>query len=272
MLKIGDFSKLSRITVRMLRHYDEIDLIKPQSVDEWTGYRYYGESQLLEANKITLLKSLGFSLTEIKDFLKASNGSDTIAKLLKAKEKELTAQKDSICERLMLIEGVLNKLKQGDSFMNYVVNLEKMPELYVASVRKVIPEYSDEGTLWTILTKELEKQNCKPTVPCYPMAIYHDKGFVEKNVDVEIRFSVEGKYSDTEDVKFKTVPEMQVASCVFKGNYHQIGDVNRAIAEWVNANGYEFSGGFFSIYHKSPYDTKDPDEFVTQTCFPVKKK
>lgn len=156
--------------------------------------------------------------------------------------------------------------------MNYVVNLEQIPEMYVASVRQTIPVYSEEGRLWYILMQELERQKCKHALPCYPTAIYHDKGFVEKNADVETRFSVEGKYCDTDDVKFKTVPEMQVASCVFKGGYHQFGDVNRAIAEWVNANGYEFSGGFFSIYHKSPHDTKNPDEFVTQACFPVKKK
>lgn len=272
MLKIGDFSKLSCITIRMLRHYDEIGLIKPVAIDEWTSYRYYSEAQLLDANKITLLKNLGFSLTQIKILLDMSDESCEVEELLFQKERELTTQKDEICEKLTLIKGIQNKLKQGDSFMDYVVNLEKIPEMYVASVRQTIPVYSEEGRLWNILMKELEKQKCKHTVPCYPMAIFHDKGFVEKNADVEIRFSVEGDYCDTDEVKFKTVPEIQVASCVFKGGYHQFSDVNRAIAEWVNANGYEFSGGFFSIYHKSPYDTKDPNEFVTQACFPVKKK
>lgn len=50
MLKIGDFSKLSRISIRMLRHYDEIGLLKPGKVDAFTGYRYYEESQLLDAS------------------------------------------------------------------------------------------------------------------------------------------------------------------------------------------------------------------------------
>ena len=65
MLKIGDFSKLSRITIRMLRYYDEIDLLKPQAVDEWTGYRYYDEAQLVAANKNQLLKNLGFGLSTV---------------------------------------------------------------------------------------------------------------------------------------------------------------------------------------------------------------
>ena len=49
MLKIGDFSKLSRVSIRMLRHYDDIGLLKPAEIDEFTGYRYYHEQQLLQS-------------------------------------------------------------------------------------------------------------------------------------------------------------------------------------------------------------------------------
>lgn len=65
MLRIGDFSKLSRITIRMLRHYDEIGLLKPEKVDQTTGYRYYEESQLLQAQRIAVLKNMGFGLPVI---------------------------------------------------------------------------------------------------------------------------------------------------------------------------------------------------------------
>lgn len=63
MLRIGDFSKLSRISIRMLRHYDEIGILHPESVDDFTGYRYYSESQLPLAGRIQALKSLGFGLS-----------------------------------------------------------------------------------------------------------------------------------------------------------------------------------------------------------------
>ena len=89
MLKIGDFSKLSRITIRMLRHYDEIDLLKPATVDEWTGYRYYDEVQLLTANKIQLLKNLGFGLSAIKEVLAHFDDYTEIEKILKIKRTEL---------------------------------------------------------------------------------------------------------------------------------------------------------------------------------------
>lgn len=118
--------------------------------------------------------------------------------------------------------------------MNYVVNLKTIPELYVASVRKVIACYMKESELWSLLMAEVTKQKCKETTPCYPISVYHDKAFVESNADVEVRFAVEGKYSDAGEVKFKKVPAVEVAACMFKGGYEQIAAVNEAIAKWAN--------------------------------------
>lgn len=272
MLKIGDFSKLSRITVRMLRHYDEIDLLKPQTVDEWTGYRYYDEAQLLTANKIQLLKNLGLGLIAIKEVLTHFDDYAEIEKLLKVRQKELVAEEFELREKIKFIDGTIKNLKQEGNFMSYVVNLKTIPELYVASARKVIANYAAEGELWSLIMSEIAKQKCRATVPCYPISVYHDKEFVESNADVEVRFAVEGKYSDTDEVKFKKVPAVEVAACIFKGGYGQIAAVNEAIAKWANENGYEFNAAAFWIYHKSPYEKKNPDDYITEVCFPVKKK
>lgn len=272
MLKIGDFSKLSRITVRMLRHYDEIGLLVPLAIDERSGYRYYGEEQLLTANKIQLLKNLGFSLFVIKEALTNFNNCDEMEKLLKLRQKELLSQEYELCKRIKLVESALKNLKKEGNFMNYVVNFKTIPPLYVASARKVIANYMAEGELWATLMPEIEKQKCKAATPCYPMAVYHDKEFVDKNADVEVRFAVTGSYNDTANVKFKTVPQADVASCIFKGGYDQIAAVNQAIAKWAIENGYEFNGAAFWIYHKSPYETKNPQDYVTEVCFPVRRR
>lgn len=272
MLKIGDFSKLSQITIRMLRHYDEIDLLKPQAIDEQTGYRYYDEVQLLTANKIQLLKNLGFALSTIKKMLTHFNDYDEMEKILNIRKQELVLEESELCERIKLIDSTIKNLKKEGNFMSYVVNLKTIPELYVGSVRKVIANYRAEGELWGTLMPEIAKQKCKSVPPYYPMSVYHDKEFVECNADVEVRFAVEGKYRDTEEVKFKTIPAVEVASCIFKGGYEQIASVNEVIAKWANENNYEFCASVFWIYHKSPYETENPEDYVTEVCFPVKKK
>ena len=65
MLKIGEFSKLTQVSVRMLRHYDEIGLLKPAETDRLTDYRYYKEEQLPAMCRIKALKDMGFSLADI---------------------------------------------------------------------------------------------------------------------------------------------------------------------------------------------------------------
>lgn len=62
MFKIGEFSRLSRVSVRMLRHYDQLGLLTPSQTDSFTGYRYYSANQLPRLNRILALRDLGFSL------------------------------------------------------------------------------------------------------------------------------------------------------------------------------------------------------------------
>ncbi|HRE27216.1 MAG TPA: MerR family transcriptional regulator, partial [Anaerolineales bacterium] len=65
MIRIGDFSKLSQVTVKALRLYDEMGLLKPVVVDTFTSYRYYEFNQLPRLYRILALKDLGLSLEEI---------------------------------------------------------------------------------------------------------------------------------------------------------------------------------------------------------------
>lgn len=78
MLKIGEFSILSQISIHMLRHYDDIGLLIPEHVDDFTGYRYYSEHQLPIANKIQALKSMGLGLTVIKEILSKYTSNDQL--------------------------------------------------------------------------------------------------------------------------------------------------------------------------------------------------
>ena len=82
MLKIGEFSKLSRVSVRMLRHYDEVGLLAPSEVDSMTGYRYYSERQLITAGRIAaLLRTLH---TQGRKLAIVSNKPDEAVRALRA--------------------------------------------------------------------------------------------------------------------------------------------------------------------------------------------
>lgn len=272
LLKIGDFSKLSRISIRMLRYYNEIGLLVPENVDDFTGYRYYGEAQLPIAHRISALKDMGFSLAVIGEIITQYSTPERLKVYLEIKKTEVTEQINSLDKQLLLLETTLNRLEKGDNNMEYNIILKKMPERYVASVRKIIPSYDQEGVLWNLLKSETAQLNLKVGEPCYSLAVFHDEGFKESEVDVEIQIDVKGEYQNTENVVFKSIPEVEIASATYRGGYDKLYEVNKAVANWVRDNNYEFNGAGFSIYHVSPAQTQNPEEYVTEVCYPVRKK
>ena len=154
MLKIGDFSKLSRISIRMLRHYDEIGLLKPGKVDAFTGYRYYEESQLLDAERIQVLKNMGFGLSVIREIMGKYADAEELKHFLEIKRQETAEQEQILRQRKHLIDSTIEWMRKDGSIMGYDVSLKTLPKRYVASVRQVIPAYEEEGRLWHIMRDE----------------------------------------------------------------------------------------------------------------------
>ena len=104
MLRIGEFSKLSRVSVRMLRHYDDIGLLKPAEIDGFTGYRYYREEQLFIAGRITALKDMGFALANIVRILEIYDDKEKLDNYLLARQEKLAALSKQTEYKLMLLD------------------------------------------------------------------------------------------------------------------------------------------------------------------------
>ena len=271
MLKIGEFSKLSRISIRMLRYYDEMGLLVPETIDSFTDYRYYSEAQLFTAGRITALRDMGFKLCDTAELLKHWEDRETLEQHLLARREETRLQAEEAARRLRLLDTALERLRK-DEPVKYDVTVKTIPERQVASVRQIIPCYEREGELWSILMKETAGMHMQDGDPCLCSATFHDGEYRESNVDVEVQKTVRGNYPDTEHVKFKTMPAVQVVSTVCRGSYDQMGEATAAVVSWVESSGCAFDGPSFFIYHVSPHETNDPEKFVTELCYPVRKK
>ena len=271
MLKIGEFSKLSRVSVRMLRHYDEIGLLKPAEIDDFTDYRYYREDQLPAVGRITALKDMGFPLADIIRILEIYDDREQLERFFAIQQEALEALSRDTAHKLTLLDAARKRLRKEED-MSYSITIKTIPERYAATVRMTIPRYEDEGMVWGILTEETCRMNLVEGDPCLCAVTFLDGEYKEENVEVMAWKTVKGHYPDTEHVHFRTLPEATVASCTFKGSYTLITDVYAAVVAWIEANGYETGGPMFNIYHVSPHETQNPDEFVTEVCYPVKKK
>jgi len=114
MFRIGEFSKMSKTTVKTLRYYDEIGLLKPGETDRYTGYRFYSTEQLVRLHRIQALRQVGLSIDEIKLILA---GHDATGILLK-RQAELVSQLAEGTDQLSRIDFILQR-NEKESFMNY---------------------------------------------------------------------------------------------------------------------------------------------------------
>ncbi|CAM3697873.1 MerR family transcriptional regulator [Erysipelothrix urinaevulpis] len=271
MIKIGDFSKLSRISIRMLRYYDEEDILKPYFIDESNGYRYYKASQLLTTSLIVNLRDLGFGSHAIRDIVDNDDNKQLLQSLFEVQKKTLKDDKRALEHRLKLLDSLMSKL-EGDSDMSLVVNVKTIPERLVMSTRDTLEKYEDEGKLWEVMFQDLKHQKFEMANPSISCAIFHDKTYKEQDVDVEIQVSIVSEIQETDNVKCKMMPSVEVASVIMKGSYNTMTDVAHTMGHWIENNGYEFAGAMFNIYIVSPAQNPDPNEWITEVCYPIKKK
>lgn len=271
MLKISDFSKLSSISIRMLRFYDQKGILIPEVIKE-NGYRYYEPKQLLVASRIQYLRYLGFSSDKIKNILTMYHDNKEIAKYLKMQLFELKTEQNQINDKVNALLSTIEKMEEEEVMMNYQVEKKEIPAMHMMCRRQIMPSYDKEGILWQGLMSELKSCNIdvQYAQSDVSMSVFYDQGYQEKDVDVEIRVAVKGQYQDTENIKFKDIPAVKVASITFTGGYEHISDVCYHIAKWITEHHYEICGPNFSIYHVGYGKTNNPKEFVTEICYPIK--
>ncbi|HVU11018.1 MAG TPA: helix-turn-helix domain-containing protein, partial [Phototrophicaceae bacterium] len=139
MIKIGDFARLSQVSVPTLRHYDEIGLLKPVQVDPFTGYRYYSVSQLPRLNRILALKDLGFSLEQIEQVLNSDLSLEQLRGMIKLRQAEQQQHLSDEQSRLTRISARLRQIELEDSMPNYDVILKTVAPMIIASRTVTIP-------------------------------------------------------------------------------------------------------------------------------------
>jgi len=268
MIKIGEFSKINKITVKTLRLYDKLELLKPKFIDKFTGFRYYDSDQLLLLQKIICLKQIGFSLLEISSILE--DKSDFLKKL-EQKEIEINREIERNKEKLSRIKSHISSIKKEKN-MNYDVVLKELPEVIVASRRLIIKDYNQLFQAAPEMGEMMKTQGLKCRIPEYCFNIYHDGEYKEKNIDVEICEAVVVPGKDTKDLKFKTFPSVKAACILHKGPYESLGRSYGIIINWLKDNNYEPANFFRESYIDGCWNKNDPYDWLTEIQVPVKKK
>jgi DNA-binding transcriptional MerR regulator len=284
MIRIGDFSKLSRVSVKTLRFYDEVELLKPVEVDRFTGYRYYESGQLARLNRILALKDLGFSLDEICKLLDSDLPVEQLRGMLKLREAESRQRVQEEAERLKRIEARLRQIEQEDSMCKYDVVIKKVEPFKVASLRGVVPTPPEQGSLWRDLEGYLAMQHVRPSGAC--LSLYHDEEYKEQDWDIEVCEPLAEDIPASKRVEVKVLPVVETMACtIHHGSLVSISEAYDAIMRWVDENGYRIIGPVREVYLKEARNVgqTDPEtgtavnvsqtdpETVTEIQIPVEK-
>ena len=270
MLKIGDFSKLTRVTVKALRYYDELGLLKPVSVDQFTGYRYYSTGQLTQLHRIVAMKDMGLSLEEISRLLEDNVSIAHILDLLHVKQEEQKQKLEVEKERLRRVEEWLIQVEKEGKMPDYEIVIKKIAPLKVVSIRKIMPNYSATGQLFQKIAPYVYRSGSPMTGP--PMLLMYDEGFKEKDVDLEVAFPVAKDVPSKGEFKCQELPGYeQMVTTIHKGTYDSVGSAYTSLGKWIETNGYQIIGPCREIYFTDPRSGTPPNEYVTEIQFPVAK-
>lgn len=271
MIRIGDFSKLSRVSVKTLRFYDEMDLLKPVEVDRFTGYRYYEYGQLARLNRILALKDLGFSLEEIGKLLADGLPAGQLRGMLRLREAESRQRVQEEAERLKRIEARLRQIEQEDVVSKYDVVIKGVEPLKVASLRGVVPTPPEQGNLWRELEGYLAMLHVRPAGPC--LSLYHDEEYKERDWDIEVCEPLTSEVQPGNRVAVKTLPAVEKMACtVHAGPLANLHEAYDAMMRWVDENGFQIVGPIREVYLKEPKHNSQTDpRTVTEIQVPVEK-
>ena len=263
--KIGEFSKLCQVTVKTLRHYEEI----PVEVDEWTGYRYYDISQLRCMSRIVYLKQLGFSLEEISELF-ADGKEFPDAELLKVKIERCKNEIEHLIWRQTELAKLENLLHKQENVMEKVFK-KSLPSRIFATHRRKIDSYQELFNLCpNIIGPEMYRLGCECPAPEYCFTVEYNE---EYGVDIDIEFfeAVAERKEDSELIKFKELPEVPVALCVnHYGAYEHMPETFAELFAYAEANGYEVIDRPRFCHIDGIWNKETVDEWMTEIQLPIK--
>lgn len=285
VLRIGEFSQLAQVTVKTLHHYDDVDLLKPAHIDNFTNYRYYTLEQLPRVHRILALKDMGLSLEQIRLMLESELPLDEIKGMLRLKRAEAHEQMREVQQRLAMIEFRLHMIEAETNFPDLDVVVKSLDPFHCLSfdvprpptfeaawqqmerVVKLISQAVDKGLIHSI-GATIDK--------FYGDALMESASIVYDRH--EILHGVKANQNDVEvegigrlAVKEEEPVATAVTLLLSAKDSGFINAVEKAtlLRRWAVGHGYKTADYLRMYNYRGPMDTLDRDEFIFEAQLPV---
>jgi len=272
MFSIGVFARLGAVSIRSLRHYDEIGLLPPAEVDPVTGYRTYSAKQLRQLNRIVALKELGLTLGQIRQLLDGITADELRGMLLLRQaqlERELHRQRD----HLLGVEARLRHIAQEDEMPADDIVVKQVPPLGVVVIADTAPGWGPENIVPAVNRARVKFDELgisglvKVAGPF--MLFYEPTDGQEINVNVALPVAKEPAELP-QPAHYRVLPAIEAAAAVRNGPAATIYPmVYQDLVAWVQEHGYEPHGPERDIWIHEVDDISEADQqvFETQLAF-----
>jgi DNA-binding transcriptional MerR regulator len=267
LFSIGEFSRITGITVKALRFYHDERLLVPTLIDPQTGYRYYADSLIERARVITYLRGLEFPLDQIREILKDASDDQ---RLLAAMEKH----KAGIEARIRELRGVVRSLDQFITEQREVKAMSANPAndvteksvapMLVAGVR-MKGRYSDCGKGFAKIGRSFGRRINGPA-----MLLHYDTEYKEDDADFEACMPVKQSKS-VDGVDVRQLPGCTCVCLTHHGPYDQMGPSYEKVIKYVKDRGYSIVSPTREVYLKGPgmIFKGNPRKYVTEIQIPI---
>jgi DNA-binding transcriptional MerR regulator len=271
MLSIGDFARLGHVSPRMLRHYDETGLLRPERVDPDTGYRSYSFAQLDQLHRILALRDLGFGLEQIRAVLDDDPSVDELRGMLRLRRAEIERGLADDQARLRRVEAHLRALEGGTVTDTPNIVVKKSDPVRIAEMTETAPGFGNEHlnpVFQRVVPHVLAHVAAAGATPGIMIAWYEDPA-EDGSVVLHAGFDVTNQeVPSSDDVRVYDLPVIDVASTVHRGGMEDIEPLYIALLQWIDESGYERAGASRELYLE--WNDADPSASVTEIQMPLR--
>jgi DNA-binding transcriptional MerR regulator len=261
LLTIGEFSRATHLSVKALRHYDDIGLLQPAEVDPSSGYRRYASAQIPSAHVIRRFRDLDMPLEEIRSVLEAPD-VDTRDRAIVAHLTRMESALEHTQATVASLRAVLNGAAPAPP-----VEFRHVPAALALSIREIVAWDSAEA--WLIAAFE-ELHSAVDGVRAGPDAALYSSEFFEAHEGELVAFvPITGPAARRGRAEFADIPEADLAITVHEGPFADIDRAYAALGTYVTERVLGADGPLREHYLVSPFDTTDPQEFRTEVAWPV---
>jgi DNA-binding transcriptional MerR regulator/effector-binding domain-containing protein len=261
MFTIGDFANLGRVSVRMLRHYDAIGLLRPAQVDPHTGYRFYAAGQLSLLNRVIALKDLGFTLQQVQVIIDEQVDAGELRGMLRMRRAQLAAALAEDNARLARVDARLRLIETEGHMDTGDVILKSTPALRVAELSAPAASYEgpDISEALSPLYPQLMERMAAAGVEMTgsPIAYYlaAPTGPGDESITVHAAFPIAAEPPAGAGFDVVVLPAVEhAATVIHHGAMAEAFRTGQVIARWIDENGYRAVGQGYAreVYLECP--------------------